>query len=314
VGAELKGCDESPSRASAIFSSLITNKLMSNPGIDFNCELIENMEIRPSDLQQSLKALHVSEPSEELLCFLISCLDLTSLSATDTPDKIDALVERAKSPLPGADLIVAGVCVYQPFVAQLAAQLQGSGIAVAAVGGGFPAGQMDILVKCADIAQSVDHGANEIDAVICRSAPLRNDWQSLYDEVRAMKQACQGMKLKLIIATGDLKDELRIYQTAMTALMAGADVIKTSTGMEAVNATPEAAFWMLRAIREYRDLSGFAAGFKAAGGIKTTAQAMQYYQLLERELGSEYLHPDFFRIGASSLLDDVLGKIAALRS
>lgn len=286
---------------------------MSNPGIDFDLEVIERMRINPAHLRQSLKAVHTSRPSEEALCFLISCLDLTSLSSTDTPDKIDALVDRARKPLPGADVQVAGVCVYQPFVAQVSTRLQGSGIAVAAVGGGFPSGQMDLAVKCADIERSVELGATEIDAVICRSAPLLNDWQGLYDEVRAMKQACKGMKLKLIIATGDLQDDLRIYRTAMVALMAGADVIKTSTGMEAINATPEAAFWMLRAIREYRDLAGFSAGFKAAGGIKTTEQAMVYHQLFGMELGSEYLQPENFRIGASSLLDDVLKEIAVLR-
>jgi deoxyribose-phosphate aldolase len=287
---------------------------MNNPGIEFDYKRIENMQMKSAHRQQSLKAVIAFKPSEEVLRFLIACLDLTSLSATDTPDKIDVLVERAQKPWPGAEVQVAGVCVYQPFVAQVAARLRGSKIAIAAVGGGFPSGQMDLPIKCADIARSVEHGATEIDAVISRSAPLRNDWQSLYDEVWAMKQACRGMKLKLIIATGDLQDELRIYQTAMTALMAGADVIKTSTGMEAVNATPEAAFWMLRAIREYRDLTGFEAGFKAAGGIKTTEQALLYYQLQEKELGSEYLHPDFFRIGASSLLDHVLGKLADLRN
>jgi deoxyribose-phosphate aldolase len=287
---------------------------MLNSGLEFSAQLVDGWLIEESLWHQRMKVLEPEDPSEATLRLLISCLDLTSLSATDTKESIDVLLSKALQPLAGSDLKVGGVCVYQPFVARAVTRLEGSGIAIATVAGGFPAGQMDLEVKCADIAKSVHLGATEIDAVICRSAPLCGDWKQLYREVAAMKQACGGAKLKVIIGSGDLRDALAIYKTSLVCLMGGADVIKTSTGMEAVNATPEAAFWMLKAIREYRDICGYTAGFKPAGGIKTTEQAMQYHQLLEMELGSEYLHPDFFRIGASSLLDDVLVKIEDLRS
>jgi deoxyribose-phosphate aldolase len=285
---------------------------MLNPGLEFSSQLVDGWLIEESLWHQGMKVLEPENPSEATLRLLISCLDLTSLSATDTGESIELLLSKALQPLAGSDLKVGGVCVYQPFVARAVRRLEGSGIAIATVAGGFPAGQMDLEVKCADIAKSVQLGATEIDAVICRSAPLCGDWKQLYLEVVAIKQACGGAKLKVIIGSGDLRDALTIYKTSMVCLMGGADVIKTSTGMEAVNASPEAAFWMLKATRDYRVLSGYTTGFKPAGGIKTLEQAMQYLQLVRAELGSDYLQPHLFRIGASSLLDDIVKRLIGL--
>lgn len=242
----------------------------------------------------------------------ISCLDLTSLSATDTPDKIGALLAKAREPLAGRTVEVASVCVYQPFIAQAKTALKGTTIGVAAVAGGFPAGQMDVGVKCEDIIQSVDLGATEIDMVINRSLVLTENWEALYHEVLACKDACGKATLKVILATGELPDYTAISKASWVAMMAGADFIKTSTGFEKVNATLEASYTMLRAIKEYNDLTGNKVGFKAAGGIRTANNAMLYFALVEDVLGSAWLDKSLFRIGASSLLDNLAKKVVVV--
>ncbi len=283
---------------------------MGNLGVAFNQKFVDEVNVNPLEVSKRINRLaqnNSSEPvSETTILKIISCLDLTSLNGDDTPEKIAKLLQRARSPLAGNALKVASVCVYQPFVKQSVAFLSGTEIGVATVAGGFPAGQMEVSVKCADIEKSVQMGATEIDAVINRSNPLTGKWEDLYNEVSLFKKACGTAKLKVILATGELADYEIIAKTSRVCMMAGADFIKTSTGLEKVNATLEAGFVMINAIKEYQKYSGFAVGFKPAGGIKTTQQALQWWQLLHDELGADWANKSLFRIGASSLLDDLL--------
>jgi len=282
---------------------------MKNPGIPFQLNLIANIHLTNQVVAAHTARIKPAKADEAAVLKPISCLDLTSLSATDTPAKIDALLAKARAPIADSPIEVAAVCVYQPFVAQAKAALKGSGVAVATVAGGFPAGQMDVGVKCEDIIRSVDLGAAEIDLVINRSLVLTENWEALYHEVLACKDACGKATLKVILATGDLPDCTAIARASWVCMMAGADFIKTSTGFEKVNATLEGSYAMLRAIKEYHDLTGHRVGFKAAGGIRTTKNALAYVALVEDVLGEKWLNKTLFRIGASSLLDSLLKKL-----
>lgn len=279
---------------------------MKNPGVLFNSNYLTIAAEQFKDIDMVVKSILRKEPDEESLLKIISLLDLTSLNATDTPDVIDDLIRKAKSPVPDRNVKVAAVCVYAPFVKQAANALKGTEVEVATVAGGFPSGQMSLELKCAEIEQAIENGATEIDAVIRRTYPLTHDWQALYDEVKAFKESCKNVHLKVILGTGELPDSESIFKTSMTCLMAGADVIKTSTGMEKVNATLEAGYVMMQAIKKYEHLTGFKAGIKPAGGIRTTGQALSWLELVRMQLDETWLQPSLLRIGASSLLDDLL--------
>jgi deoxyribose-phosphate aldolase len=183
--------------------------------------------------------------------------------------------------------------------------LDGSGIPVASVATGFPAGLTPLPLRLEEIRFAVGEGAREIDIVITRAHVLEQDWQALYDEVRAMREACGDAHLKAILATGDLKTLRNIYRASLVAMMAGADFIKTSTGKEDINATLPVSLVMVRAIRAYRELTGAEIGFKPAGGVRTAKDALAWLILMKEELGNGWLEPDLFRIGASSLLGDI---------
>ena len=183
--------------------------------------------------------------------------------------------------------------------------LAGSGIPVASVATGFPAGQTPLPQRLAEIRYAADHGADEIDIVIHRAHALTQDWTALYDEVAAMREACGPAHMKAILATGDLKTLRNVYKASMVAMQAGADLIKTSTGKEEVNATLPVSLIMVRALRDYHDLTGHLIGFKPAGGLKTAKDAMTWMILMKEELGRRWLEPDLFRIGASSMLADI---------
>jgi deoxyribose-phosphate aldolase len=183
--------------------------------------------------------------------------------------------------------------------------LAGSGIPVASVATGFPAGLTPLPQRLAEIRYAVDQGAAEIDIVINRAQVLTQDWTALYDEISAMREACGDAHLKTILATGDLKTLRNVYRASMVAMMAGADFIKTSTGKEDVNATLPVSLVMARALRDYGERTGFAIGFKPAGGLRTAKDALTWLTLMKEELGRRWLEPDLFRIGASSLLGDI---------
>jgi len=185
------------------------------------------------------------------------------------------------------------------------AALEGSGIPVAAVSTGFPAAQIPHRLKMAQIRDAVKLGATEIDIVISREKVLTGNWRALYDEVVAYREACGSAHLKTILATGELGTFTNVARASWVCMMAGADFIKTSTGKESVNATLSVTLVMLRAIRDYQDETGFKIGFKPAGGIKKAKEAIDYLVLMKEELGDNWLSPDLFRFGASSLLNDI---------
>ena len=202
-------------------------------------------------------------------------------------------------------LTTGAICVYHRFVATAAAALAGSGIPVAAVSTGFPAGLVPHDVKLREIAASVADGAAEIDIVITREHVLTGNWRALYEEMRDFRAACGDAHVKAILATGDLKTLRNVGKAALVCMMAGADFIKTSTGKEAVNATLPVTLAMLRAIRDYHEVTGFMVGYKPAGGISTAKDVLNYQILMKEELGRRWLEPDLFRVGASSLLADI---------
>ena len=244
----------------------------------------------------------------------IRCMDLTTLAGDDTPDRVARLCAKARRPLAGRIVTglglsampqVGAVCVYPTMVAPAVKALEGSAILVASVATGFPAGQMPLPLRLAEIRYAVEQGAAEIDIVITRAHVLRGDWSALYDEVAAMREACGPAHLKAILATGDLATLRAVYAASMVAMQAGADFIKTSTGKEAVNATLPVGLTMARALRDYGARTGVRVGFKPAGGMKTARDALAWQILMREELGSRWLRPDLFRLGASSMLGDI---------
>jgi deoxyribose-phosphate aldolase len=245
----------------------------------------------------------------------ITCIDLTTLNGDDTTERVKRLCAKAKSPV-RADLLEAlgmadrglttgAVCVYHRFVATAVEALAGSGVPVAAVSTGFPAGLVPHDVKLKEIDASVKDGAQEIDIVITREHVLTGNWQALYDEMRDFRAACGEAHVKAILATGDLKTMRNVARASLVCMMAGADFIKTSTGKEGVNATLLVTLIMLRMIREYQERTGFKVGYKPAGGISAAKDVLNYQFLMKEELGREWLEPNLFRIGASSLLADI---------
>ena len=245
----------------------------------------------------------------------VTLMDLTTLSGDDTPGNVRRLCAKARQPL-RPDLVealgatslapkVAAVCVYHRYVPTAVEALDGSGIPVAAVSTGFPAGLSPFEQRVAEISASVAAGAREIDVVITRAHVLTGDWQSLYDEVKSFREASGQAHLKAILATGELATLTNVARASVVAMMAGADFIKTSTGKEGVNATLPVSLAMVRQIREYAQRTGYKVGYKPAGGIRTARQATDYLLLMKEELGREWLEPHLFRFGASSLLTDI---------
>jgi deoxyribose-phosphate aldolase len=200
---------------------------------------------------------------------------------------------------------VAAVCVYHTFVETALHALDGSGIHVAAVSTGFPAGLSPLAERVAEIRRSVEAGAHEIDVVITRAHVFGGRWQALYDEIAAFKHACGGAHMKVILGTGDLLTLRNVARASVVAMMAGADFIKTSTGKEATNATLPVSLVMVRAIREYAQQTGMAVGFKPAGGIRTAKQSLDWLSLIKEELGVSWMRAEMFRFGASGLLGDI---------
>ncbi|MBI1417645.1 MAG: deoxyribose-phosphate aldolase [Limimaricola sp.] len=243
----------------------------------------------------------------------ISCIDLTTLSGDDTPGRVRRLCAKARQPvapdlldrlgMPG--LTVGAVCVYHEMVPTAVQALEGSGIPVAAVSTGFPAGLSPWPLRLAEIGESVAAGAREIDIVISRRHVLTRNWQALYDEMRQMRAAVGDAHIKAILATGELGSLRDVARASLVCMMAGADFIKTSTGKEAVNATLPVTLTMIRAIRDYHERTGIRVGYKPAGGISKAKDALVYLAMIKDELGDRWLQPDLFRFGASSLLGDI---------
>jgi deoxyribose-phosphate aldolase len=243
----------------------------------------------------------------------ISMIDLTTLEGADTPGKVRSLCAKAMRPDPSDPTAprVAAVCVYPDMVPFARAAVGGSGVQVASVATAFPSGRAGLPVKLADTAEAVAAGADEIDMVIDRGAFLSGRYLEVFETVRAVKQACvrpdgTAAHLKVIFETGELQTYDNVRRASWLAMIAGADFIKTSTGKVAVNATPPVTMVLLEAVRDYRAATGAQVGVKPAGGIRTTKDAMKYLVMVNEVLGDDWLSPDWFRFGASSLLNDLL--------
>jgi len=295
-----------------------------NSGTEFLPAMFENMSVNLSATERRVATLTTRRTVKKSwqaawLIRAIECIDLTTLAGDDTPGKVERLCAKARNPL-RADLVKAlgledyglttgAVCVYPMMVATAVKALQGSGVPVASVATGFPAGLTPMKDRLAEITFAVGEGADEIDIVISRRHVLTGNWSALYDEVRVMREACGEAHMKAILATGELKTLSNVHKASMVSMMAGADFVKTSTGMEAVNATLPVSLTMVRAVRDYLEFTGQICGFKPAGGIRTTKDAIAWLILMKEELGNDWLKPELFRFGASSLLGDIERQI-----
>ena len=245
----------------------------------------------------------------------IRCMDLTTLSSDDTPDRVRRLCSKALRPLKqeltndlgitSLNLTVGAVCVYHALVETAAKALKGSYIPVAAVSTGFPHGLSPLPRRIEEIRDSVSAGALEIDIVITRAHVFSGNWEALYQEIKSFREACGDSHLKTILGTGELGSLRNVAKASLVCMMAGADFIKTSTGKEPQNATLPVSLMMLRMIRDYHQKTGHKVGFKPAGGIRTAKQALEWQILMNEELGREWLEPELFRFGASGLLTDI---------
>jgi deoxyribose-phosphate aldolase len=295
------------------------NALPRNAGTPLKLEWFENAQVNTSAAERRAATLTTrrtvkKEYQAAWLIKALQCMDLTTLAGDDTPGRVHRLCAKASRPLRD-DMVeklglkdmphVGAVCVYPSMVPHAVKALRGSGIPVASVATGFPAGLTPLPMRLAEIKYAVEEGAEEIDIVIHRAQVLNQEWSALYDEVATMREACGNSHMKAILATGDLKTLRNVYKASMVAMQAGSDFIKTSTGKEDVNATLPVSLTMVRALRDYGEMTGFKIGFKPAGGLKTAKDAMSWLILMKEELGRRWLEPDLFRIGASSMLADI---------
>jgi len=291
-----------------------------NPGTALDLDVVRAIRVNRSAVERRAATIPTrrtvkKEWQAAWLLRAITLIDLTTLSGDDTPGNVRRLCAKARHPLrddiTGAlgvthlDIKVGAVCVYHALVKTAIEALEGSGIPVAAVSTGFPAGLSPIEQRVDEIRASVDAGAKEIDIVITRAHVLTGNYEALYDEVRRFREACGDAHMKAILATGELATLGNVARASMVAMQAGADFIKTSTGKEGVNATLPFGVVMCRMIREYFEQTGYAVGFKPAGGIRTAKQALEFLYLMKEELGDRWLRADLFRFGASSLLTDI---------
>jgi len=246
----------------------------------------------------------------------IRCIDLTTLEGADTPGKVTALCAKGVRPQPGDASIpsVAAICVYPSLVATAVAHLRGSGVRVASVATAFPSGQSFTSIKVAETREALAAGADEIDMVIDRGAFLSGDYQRVYDEIGSVKEACGSTPLKVILETGELGTYDNVRRASILAMAAGADFIKTSTGKITPAATLPVSVVMMECIRDFSRETGKQIGFKPAGGIRTSKQAIAYLVVLYETLGPDWMTPERFRLGASSLLNDILMQIQKERS
>ncbi len=257
----------------------------------------------------TLSSRSIKTTSKSLaLDLAISMIDLTTLEGQDTAGKVRALCAKAKRPDPEDPTCprVAAICVYPDMVATARAALGESGVHVASVATAFPAGRSTLAIKLADTRDAVAAGAHEIDMVIDRGAFLSGDYQRVFDEIGAVKEACGEAHLKVILETGELVTYDNVRRASWLCMLAGADFIKTSTGKVQPAATPPVTLIMLEAVRDFRESSGRQVGVKAAGGISTAKDAIKYLVMVNETLGDDWLDPDWFRFGASRLLNDLL--------
>jgi len=292
-----------------------------NPGIPLDLSWVASARVNRSAVERRVATLPARRSIKKdwqaaWLLRAVTCIDLTTLSGDDTPGRVRRLCAKARQPVrqdmlaslgfSDKNITVGAVCVYPSRVRDAVEALKGTQIPVASVAAGFPAGQTPIAQRVAEIEQAIEAGAREIDIVISRANVLTGDWQALYDEIKLFRETCgEAAHMKSILATGELATLRQVSQASFVAMMAGSDFIKTSTGKEEVNATLEVSLVMTRAIRDYHERTGFQVGYKPAGGINKAKQALAWQALMKEELGDDWLKPDLFRFGASSLLTDL---------
>ncbi|CAN5701058.1 deoxyribose-phosphate aldolase [soil metagenome] len=291
-----------------------------NPGFPLELDWVRDIQANRSAIERRSATIGTRRTVKKewqagWLLRAITMMDLTTLAGDDTPGYVRRLCAKAMHPvrqelldalgMGGRPLTVGAVCVYHQLVPVAVDALAGSSIPVAAVSTGFPAGLSPFEQRVQEIRASVSAGAREIDIVITRAHVLTGDWEALYDEVRAFRDACGDAHIKVILGTGELGTLRNIARASMVAMMAGADFIKTSTGKESVNAVLPTGLVMTRMIREYHERTGHVVGFKPAGGIRTAKQSLEWLSLIREELGTAWLTPALFRFGASSLLADI---------
>ncbi len=294
--------------------------MLINQGTAFHADWLEGIRVNKSAVERRTSSLggRRAVKKDSQIAFMlkaISCIDLTTLAGDDTPGRVRRLCGKARRPvradileafgLADMQLTTGAVCVYHEMVEEAVAALDGSGVPVAAVSTGFPAGLAPMETRLEEIKRSVAAGAGEIDIVVTRAHVLTGNWQALYDEVKTFKEACGPALMKSILATGEHGNLTQVGKASMVAMMAGSDFIKTSTGMEGVNATLPVSLVMMRQIRDFHEKTGQKVGYKPAGGIKTAKDAVLYLALVKEELGRDWLEPELFRFGASSLLGDL---------
>src|SRR3954447_13066033 len=319
----VRGADRleaSDQRSVNVIASLNGQALLHNCGMPLDLNWVQEVRVNTSAVERRTQSQVArrsvkKEWQAAWLLRAITCMDLTTLSGDDTQERVRRLCAKGRRPLQ-QELVdklriqqlgiqVAAICVYHTFVEAAVQALEGTGIQVAAVSTGFPAGLSSLAERVAEIRRSVEAGAHEIDVVITRAHVFGGRWQALYDEIAAFKQACGSAHMKVILGTGDLVTLRNVARASFVAMMAGADFIKTSTGKEAVNATLPVTLVMVRAIREYAQKTGMAVGFKAAGGIRTAKQSIDWLAMMKEELGDSWLRAEMFRFGASGLLGDI---------
>ena len=294
-----------------------------NPGTRFDPGPVKDVRVNRSAVERragtmSTRRTVKKEWQAAWLIHAVKNIDLTTLSGDDTPGTVTRLCAKARQPIRrellndigiGSDIAeplhTGAVCVYHTFVATAVEALQGSGIPVAAVSTGFPAGLTPFPQKIEEIKASVKDGASEIDIVISREHVLNGNWRALYDEIKSFREACGPAHMKAIIATGELGTLKNIMRASLVCMQAGSDFIKTSTGKEPTNATIAGSIVMVRAIRQYHEQTGYQVGFKPAGGIRSAKQALDWLILMKEELGDEWMQPHLFRLGASALINDI---------
>jgi deoxyribose-phosphate aldolase len=296
------------------------HQIKRNPGIEYDPDLFAGIRVNRSAVERRAATMGTRRSIKKdyqaaWLLRALSCIDLTTLAGDDTPGRVRRLCQKARRPVRrdildalgvgDLNITTAAVCVYHNLIETAVGELEGSGIPVAAVSTGFPAGQISMPLKLAQITESVAAGAAEIDIVISRGKVLTGDWKGLFDEVQAFRKACGESHLKTLLATGELATLSNVAKASWVCMMAGADFIKTSTGKESVNATLPVSLVMVRAIRDYMDLTGYRIGYKPAGGISKAKDALNYLILIKEELGKQWIDPSLFRFGASSLLGDI---------
>ncbi len=291
-----------------------------NEGLPFNTKYFESLSINRSAIDRRVATLTgrrtvKKEFQAAWLLKAIFMIDLTTLAGDDTRGNVIRLCEKAKNPvredllekleMQNENLTTGAVCVYHNLIPFAKEALKGTSIPIAAVSTGFPAGKISLEDKITEIKKSVAAGAKEIDIVISRDLVLESKWKELYDEIKLCREACGDAHMKTILATGEIPTYTKVAKASWVAMMAGSDFIKTSTGKESVNATLAVSLVMIRCIRDYYELTGVKVGYKPAGGIQKAKQALDFLILLKEELGDDWLTPDLFRFGASSLLGDI---------